>query len=50
MFDDFVFYLTDRKEAAPRFIRRPRNVLVGEGNIAKFDCRIIAASAPIVTW
>ncbi|XP_065941807.1 twitchin isoform X18 [Magallana gigas] len=40
----------DRKEAAPRFIRRPRNVLVGEGNIAKFDCRIIAASAPIVTW
>ncbi|XP_061166987.1 twitchin-like isoform X9 [Saccostrea echinata] len=40
----------DRKEAAPRFIRRPRNVIVGEGNIAKFDCRIIAASAPIVTW
>lgn len=44
------FLSSDRREAIPRFVRKPRNVLAGEGQIAKFDCRIIAASAPIVTW
>ncbi|XP_071120619.1 twitchin-like isoform X18 [Mytilus edulis] len=40
----------DRKEAAPRFIRKPRNILAAEGQSTKFDCKIIGASPPIVTW
>ncbi|CAF0817484.1 unnamed protein product, partial [Didymodactylos carnosus] len=40
----------DRREAAPRFILRPRNAHVLEGQNAEFDCRIIAASPPVVTW
>ncbi|XP_071104533.1 twitchin-like isoform X3 [Haliotis cracherodii] len=40
----------DRKEAVPRFVRRPRNATVPEGQTCKFDCKIIAASPPIVTW
>ncbi|KAK3103159.1 hypothetical protein FSP39_016894 [Pinctada imbricata] len=40
----------DRKEAAPKIIRKPRNTMVVEGNTAKFDCKVIAASAPIITW
>ncbi|XP_076471204.1 twitchin-like [Babylonia areolata] len=40
----------DRKEAAPRFVRRLRNQVAAEGNTAKFDCKIVAASAPIITW
>nr|KAG5709145.1 hypothetical protein BaRGS_028601 [Batillaria attramentaria] len=49
---EFQIYDTyfDRREAAPRFVRRPRNQLAAEGQTAKFDCKIIAASAPIVTW
>ena len=40
----------DRREAAPRFVLRPRNVHVLEGNNAEFDCRIIAVSPPVVSW
>ncbi|CAL1540886.1 unnamed protein product, partial [Lymnaea stagnalis] len=40
----------DRKEAAPRFVRKPRNQLAVEGQTAKFDCKIVAASPPIITW
>ncbi|CAG5133824.1 unnamed protein product, partial [Candidula unifasciata] len=40
----------DRKEAVPRFVRKPRSQIATEGEVAKFDCKIIAASAPIVTW
>ncbi|XP_052825204.1 twitchin isoform X2 [Octopus bimaculoides] len=40
----------DRREAIPRFVRKPRNVLAGEGQIAKFDCKVIAVSPPIITW
>ncbi|XP_069132543.1 twitchin-like isoform X11 [Argopecten irradians] len=40
----------DRKEAIPKFIRRPRNVVVGENQSARFDCKVIAASPPIITW
>ncbi|KAL8579176.1 hypothetical protein ACOMHN_010760 [Nucella lapillus] len=40
----------DRKEAVPRFVRRLRNQVAAEGGSAKFDCKIIAASAPIITW
>ncbi|XP_074660014.1 twitchin-like [Tubulanus polymorphus] len=40
----------DRREAAPRFIRKPRNQVVSEGQMAKFDCKVIALSCPIITW
>ncbi|XP_021346443.1 twitchin-like isoform X8 [Mizuhopecten yessoensis] len=40
----------DRKEAIPKFIRRPRNVVVGENQSARIDCKVIAASPPIITW
>jgi len=40
----------DRREAAPRIVRRPHNAHVLEGNNAIFDCRIIALSPPIVSW
>lgn len=46
----YYFYLIDRKEVVLRFIRRFRNVLVGEGNIVKFDCRIIVVFVFIVIW
>ena len=42
--------VSDRREAAPRFILRPRNARVLEGNNAEFDCRIIAVSPPVVSW
>lgn len=41
---------SDRREAAPRFILRPRNAHVLEGQNAEFDCRIIAVSPPTVSW
>ncbi|XP_070200689.1 twitchin-like isoform X4 [Littorina saxatilis] len=49
---EFQIYDTyfDRKEAVPRFVRKPRNQVAVEGQFAKFDCKIIAASAPIVSW
>ncbi|KAL8565325.1 hypothetical protein ACOMHN_029021 [Nucella lapillus] len=49
---EFAIYDTyfDRKEAAPRFVRKPRNQLSAEGQMAKFDCKIVAASSPIITW
>ncbi|XP_064634017.1 twitchin-like isoform X9 [Lineus longissimus] len=49
---EFQIYDTyfDRREAIPRFILKPRNQTVQEGNPATFDCRIIALSPPVVTW
>lgn len=44
------FFDLDRREAAPRIVRRPHNAHVLEGNNAIFDCRIIALSPPIVSW
>lgn len=40
----------DRRDAAPRFVRKPRNINVLEGETAEFHCIIIAASPPVVTW
>ncbi len=40
----------DRRDAAPRFVRKPRNQLVLEGQTAEFHCIIIAASPPVVSW
>ncbi|CAF1652343.1 unnamed protein product, partial [Adineta ricciae] len=49
---DYKIYSTswDRREAAPRFVVRPRNAHVLEGNNAEFDCRILAVSPPVVSW
>ncbi len=40
----------DRRDAAPRFARRPRDQHVIEGNSAEFKCLILAASPAIVSW
>ncbi len=40
----------DRRDAAPRFGRRPRDQHVLEGQSAEFKCLIFAASPPIVNW
>ncbi|XP_023931299.1 twitchin isoform X3 [Lingula anatina] len=40
----------DRREAAPRFIRKPRDQLAIEGQSAQFDCNVIAASEPTISW
>lgn len=40
----------DRRDAAPRFVIRPRNQHVVEGQSAQFICFIIAASPPVVSW
>lgn len=48
--EKYLFSFLDRREAAPRFILRPRNAHVLEGNNAEFDCRIIAVSPPVVSW
>lgn len=40
----------DRRDAAPRFVIRPRNVHLTEGQSAQFICFVIAASPPVVSW
>ncbi|KAK2158172.1 hypothetical protein LSH36_175g03003 [Paralvinella palmiformis] len=40
----------DRKEAMPRFIRKPHSCVVQEGGVASFKCKVIAASEPTITW
>lgn len=40
----------DRRDAAPRFVRKPRNQHVIEGETAEFHCIIIASSPPVVSW
>jgi serine/threonine protein kinase len=40
----------DRRDAAPRFGRRPRDQHVIESQSGEFTCLIIAASPPIVSW
>jgi serine/threonine protein kinase len=40
----------DRREAIPRFIRKPHSQIVQEGNVANFKCKVVAASEPTITW
>jgi serine/threonine protein kinase len=40
----------DRREAAPRFVRKPHACVVQEGNVANFKCKVLAGSPPIITW
>lgn len=49
---DFGIYSSyfDRRDANPRFVIRPRNQHVQEGQNAIFHCIILAVSPPVVTW
>jgi serine/threonine protein kinase/predicted RNA-binding protein with TRAM domain len=40
----------DRREAMPRFVRKPHACVVQEGNVANFKCKVLAGSPPIITW
>ena len=40
----------DRRDAAPRYVLKPRNQHVLEGQNAEFRCIIVAPSEPIVSW
>lgn len=40
----------DRREAAPRFILKPRNQHVIEGQTAEFKAIIVAPSQPLISW
>jgi hypothetical protein len=43
-------YSIDRRQAAPRFVIRPRSTFTYEGQSAKFTCRVIAIATPTLTW
>ncbi|RNA07318.1 Twitchin [Brachionus plicatilis] len=40
----------DRRDATPRFVIKPRNQQVQEGQSATFNCIILASSPPVVSW
>lgn len=40
----------DRRDATPRFVIKPRNQRVTEGQNALFNCIILASSPPVVSW
>jgi len=40
----------DRREAMPRFVRKPHNCIVQEGQTANFKCKVLAGSPPVITW
>lgn len=40
----------DRRQAAPRFIIKPKSAFAYEGQSVKFTCRIIAVAPAVLTW
>ncbi|CAF0846330.1 unnamed protein product [Brachionus calyciflorus] len=40
----------DRRDATPRFVIKPKNQQVKEGQNATFNCIILASSPPVVSW
>ena len=40
----------DRREAMPRFVRKPHNCIAPEGKTASFKCKVLASSPPVITW
>lgn len=42
--------VTDRRQAAPRFVIKPQSAFCYEGQSVKFFCRIIAIATPTLTW
>lgn len=40
----------DRRQAAPRFVIKPRSAFAYEGQSVKFTCRVIAIATPTLTW
>lgn len=47
MFSQFV---SDRREAAPRFIVKPGSSVVPENSTVNFNAAVVAASDPLVNW
>ena len=41
---------SDRREAWPRFVRKPHNAVVEVGGVVSFKCRVLAATPPTITW
>lgn len=46
----FFCIISDRRQAAPRFVIRPQSAFAYEGQSVKFYCRVIAIAAPTITW
>jgi len=46
IFDSFF----DKREAAPRFVVKPQSLIVIEGTEARFECRIVSPTSPVLTW
>ena len=44
-----VFY-SDFRDAAPRFVRKPKHQEVFSDQAARFECKIVGLSVPLVTW
>ena len=42
--------ISDRREAMPRFVKKPHSCIVAEGDQAMFKCKVIASSPPVITW
>jgi len=40
----------DKREAAPRFVVKPQSLIVIEGTEARFKCRIVSPTAPLLNW
>ncbi|KAK2180733.1 hypothetical protein NP493_429g01145 [Ridgeia piscesae] len=40
----------DRREAWPRFVRKPHTVVAEEGGVISFKCKVLAATPPTITW
>lgn len=47
---NYNFTISDRRQAAPRFVIKPQSAFCYEGQSVKLYCRIIAVAAPTVTW
>jgi len=46
IFDSFF----DRREAWPKFVKKPKACVVKAGNAALYQCRVIALSPPTISW
>lgn len=42
--------ISDRRQAAPRFVIKPQSAFCYEGQSVKLYCRIIAIATPTVSW
>ena len=45
-----LFFPTDVRDAAPRFVRPLQDSTAVEGNAGRFECEVAALSEPLITW